>query len=37
MISTRLQEAQPDYNKGQDATASNRRSNQQTQRGKIFQ
>ena len=37
MISTRLQEAQPGYNKGQDATTSNWRSNRQTQRGKVFQ
>ena len=36
-IGTRLQEAQPGYNKGQNATAINWRSNRQAQRSKILQ
>ena len=37
MIGTRLQEAQPGYDKGQNATAINWRSNQQAQESKILQ
>jgi len=37
MIGTRLQEAQPGYNNGQNATAINWRSNQQAQGSKILQ
>ena len=36
-VGTRLQEAQSGYNKGQNATAINWRSNQQAQESKIFQ
>ena len=36
-IGSRLQEVKPGHNKGQNATASNWRDNQQTQRGEIFQ
>ncbi len=35
-IGTGLQKAQPGYDKGQDATATNWRSNQQTQGAKYF-
>ena len=37
MIGTRLQEAQPGYDKGQNTTAINWRSNQQAQGSKILQ
>ena len=37
MIGTRLQEAQPGYDKGQNTTAINWRSNRQAQEGKILQ
>ena len=37
MVGSRLQEVKLGHDKGQNATASNWRSNQQTQRGKIFQ
>ena len=37
MIGSRLQEAQLGYNKGQDTTTSNWRSDRQIKRGKIFQ
>ena len=36
-IGSRLQEAQPDYNKGQDATTSTWRSDRQIREGEIFQ
>ena len=37
MVGSRLQEVKPGHNKGQDATTSDWRSNQQAQGGKIFQ
>ena len=37
MISTKLQEIEPGYNKGQDAIIFNWRSHQQIKRGKILQ
>ena len=37
MVGSRLQEVKPGHDKGQNATASNWKSNQQTQRDKIFQ
>ena len=37
MIGTRLQEAQPGYDKGQNTTAINWRSNQQAQGSEILQ
>jgi len=37
MIGTRLQETQPGYNKGQNTTAINWRSNQQAQGSEILQ
>ena len=37
MIGTRLQEAQLGYDKGQDTTATNWRSNRQSQGSKILQ
>jgi len=37
MIGTRLQETQPGYNKGQNITAINWRSNQQAQGSEILQ
>ena len=36
-VGSRLQEVKPGHSKGQNTTASNWRSNRQTQRGKIFQ
>ena len=37
MVGTRLQEAQPGYDKEQNATVINWRSNRQAQRSKILQ
>ena len=37
MVGSRLQEVKPGYDKGQNTTTSNWRSNRQTQRSKILQ